>query len=165
MSDKTSPPEGIHFIATIEWQRGDQDFLSDEYSRAHEWRFDGGICVAASASPEIVPLPWSKAENVDPEEAFVASLSSCHMLFFLSIAAKQGFQIDTYVDNAKGAMGKRADGKLFVESVTLRPLIAWSGAKQLTPANIDKIHQLAHHNCFIANSVITNVNIEPRSDQ
>ena len=86
------------YVATIRWQRGDQDFTDDRYSRRHEWEFDGGLTVPASASPDIVPLPMSVAENIDPEEAFVASLSSCHMLFFLSIAAASGFVIDEYTD-------------------------------------------------------------------
>jgi len=164
MSNKTPKLDDIHFGASVEWQRGNQNFLSDEYSRAHQWHFDGGLSIAASASPEIVPLPWSKAENVDPEEAFVASLSSCHMLFFLSIAAKRGYQIDSYVDEAIGHMGKRDDGVLFVKSVKLRPAIICSGEKQADAAAIDKIHHLAHRNCFIANSVVTEVTIEPRAN-
>jgi len=98
-------------VATIHWERGEQAFTDDKYSRAHEWRFDGGLTVPASPSPDIVPLPMSVASNVDPEEAFVASLSSCHMLFFLAIAAATGYVIDEYTDEATGHMGKNADGK------------------------------------------------------
>ena len=109
------------YVARVEWRRNGQDFLDDRYSRAHEWAFDGGVTVPASASPHIVPLPFSVAENVDPEEAFVASLSSCHMLFFLSLAARRGIVIDEYVDEAEGYLEKAADGKLTMTRVILRP--------------------------------------------
>ncbi len=97
------------YTATIKWQRGGQNFLDDDYSRGHTWEFDGGLSVPASASPDIVPLPKSVAENVDPEEAFVASLSSCHMLFFLSIAARKGYIVDNYDDSAIGCMEKNSN--------------------------------------------------------
>ena len=115
------------YVATIRWQRGEQDFIDDKYSRGHEWEFDGGVTVPASASPTIVPLPMSVAENVDPEEAFVASLSSCHMLFFLSLAAKRGFVPDEYTDAAVGYLGKSDDNKLVMTRVVLRPKTSWSG--------------------------------------
>jgi len=108
-----------HYSATISWERNGEDFLKNKYSRGHIWRFDGGVEIPASASPQIVPLPWSVAENVDPEEAYVASVSSCHMLFFLSIAANMGYQIDSYVDEASGDMDKNSDGKYFVSRITL----------------------------------------------
>ncbi|MFQ5546586.1 MAG: OsmC family protein, partial [Acidiferrobacterales bacterium] len=100
------------YTATIEWQRDGQDFLSNKYSRGHTWTFDGGVEVPASSSPHVVPVPMSVAANVDPEEAFVASLSSCHMLWFLAIAAKRKFVVDSYIDNAVGTLEKDADSKL-----------------------------------------------------
>ena len=145
------------FVATIRWQRGDQDFTGDKYSRGHEWQFDGGLTVPASASPDIVPLPMSIAENVDPEEAFVASLSSCHMLFFLSIAAASGFVIDDYTDAAIGYMEKDAEGKTAITKVILRPCISYSGDRIPVRTKIEKMHDRAHKLCFIANSVKTEV--------
>ncbi|WP_200929686.1 OsmC family protein [Pseudomonas taeanensis] len=100
------------YNAEILWQRGDQNFLDNRYSRGHRWSFDGGVTVPASSSPQVVPLPWSDEQAVDPEEAFVASLSSCHMLWFLSVAAKHGFQVDRYQDQAQGVMGKNAEGRV-----------------------------------------------------
>lgn len=148
------------FVATIHWERGEQDFTDDKYSRAHEWRFDGGINVPASASPDIVPLPMSVAENVDPEEAFVASLSSCHMLFFLAIAAGSGYVIDEYTDNATGHMEKNADDKSAITKVILRPKASYSGDKIPDREKIEKMHHRAHELCFIANSVKTEVSTE-----
>jgi len=149
------------YTATIIWQRGDQDFLGDNYSRGHVWEFDGGISVPASASPHIVPLPKSVAENVDPEEAFVASLSSCHMLFFLSIAAKKRYVIDNYTDCAIGHMSKNRQGKFAMTKVILRPDVAFSGDKRPTSEQRRKMHELSHGQCFIANSVTTEVSTEP----
>lgn len=148
------------YSATIRWQRGDQVFTDDQYSRGHEWKFDGGMTVAASASPDIVALPMSVAENVDPEEAFVASLSSCHMLFFLEIAAKSGFVIDEYTDAASGRMGKDAEGKMCMTEVVLRPQAVYSGDRIPDRAKIEKMHHRAHELCFIANSVKTEVTTE-----
>ena len=147
-------------VVTIRWQRGDQNFSDDKYSRGHEWEFDGGITVSASASPDIVPLPLSIAENVDPEEAFVASLSSCHMLFFLTIAAKSGFVIDEYTDAAIGRLGKNADGKRAITKVILRPSATYSGERIPDWEEIEKMHQRAHEMCFIANSVTSEVTAE-----
>jgi organic hydroperoxide reductase OsmC/OhrA len=135
------------------WQRGEQDFLNDAYSRAHEWIFDGGLTVPASASPHIVPLPNSVAENVDPEEAFVASLSSCHMLFFLSLAARRGIEIDRYTDAAIGTLEKGEDGKLAMTRVVLRPSAEYGGDAAPEREVIEKLHHRAHELCFIANSV------------
>ena len=116
------------YTATIRWNRtAEGDFAKGQYSRAHEWAFDGGAVVPASASPHIVPAPWSDAAGVDPEEAFIASLSSCHMLFFLDFARRDGFVVDSYVDEAEGVLEKRADGKMAMTRVTLRPRIAWGG--------------------------------------
>ena len=148
------------YVATISWQRGEQSFLDDDYSRAHEWTFDGGLTVPASASPEIVPLPKSVAENVDPEEAFVASLSSCHMLFFLSLAARKGITVDQYIDVATGTMEKRADGKIAMTRVTLRPEAVYSGNVIPHLEQLEALHHRAHEMCFIANSVRTEIVVE-----
>ena len=119
------------YQARIHWQRGDQGFTDNLYSRAHDWTFDGGLTVPASSSPLSVPLPMSVAANVDPEEALVAAASSCHMLFFLWLAAKQGFTVDQYTDQATGIMSKNAQGKIAMTRINLRPKIVFSGA-QLT---------------------------------
>ncbi len=148
------------YVATIRWQRDGHSFTDNKYSRGHEWIFDGGAKIPASASPDIVPLPMSVAENVDPEEAFVASLSSCHMLFFLHIAASSGFVIDDYTDEAVGRMGKNADGKIVITKVMLRPNATYSGERIPDREKIEKMHHLAHEQCFIANSVKTEVTTE-----
>lgn len=148
------------YFAAVSWERGHQIFTDNKYSRGHVWNFDGGQSVAASASPHVVPLPYSVEANVDPEEAFVASLSSCHMLFFLSIAAKQGFIVDRYLDRAVGIMQADAEGRMAITNVTLRPKVAFSGEKQPTLAQLEKMHHLAHRQCYIANSVKTAVAIE-----
>ena len=145
------------YLAQVSWQRAGQDFLSNKYSRGHRWTFDGGVEVAASASPHIVPLPWSVEANVDPEEAFVASLSSCHMLFFLSIAAKQRFVVDSYVDDAIGVMENNHEGKMAMTEVRLRPQVEFSGERIPSREKLEKLHHLAHESCFIANSVKTEV--------
>ena len=149
------------YTATVKWQRAGQDFLDDSYSRGHTWEFDGGLHVPASASPQVVPLPKSVAENVDPEEAFIASLSSCHMLFFLAIARYQGYTVDNYTDCALGQMAKNDQGRLAMMKVVLRPKVVFSGDRCPTSAQIDEIHQQAHEQCFIANSVKTEIIIEP----
>ena len=148
------------YVATIRWQRGEQEFIDDRYSRGHQWEFDGGIKVPASASPSIVPPPMSVAENVDPEEAFVASLSSCHMLFFLSLAAKRRFVIDEYTDGAVGYLGKSDDGKMVMTRVVLKPDTSWSGEKIPSQQQVQKMHHRAHELCFIANSVTSEVVLE-----
>jgi len=138
------------------WQRGNQSFVDDvddSYSRGHEWLFDGGLSVPASSSPDIVPLPMSVAENVDPEEAFVASISSCHMLFFLSLAARRGIVVDRYEDKATGVMKKRDDGKTAITKVVLRPDAQYSGENIPDLQTVEKLHHRAHELCFIANSV------------
>jgi organic hydroperoxide reductase OsmC/OhrA len=149
------------YSAEISWNRNGQDFLGNRYSRRHLLRFDGGAEVAGSSSPHVVPLPYSDASAVDPEEAFVASLASCHMLWFLSIAARRKFCIDAYTDNADGVMEKNAQGKLAMTVVTLRPSITFSGDKLPTKAQIEELHHQAHEECFIANSVKTEVRCEP----
>lgn len=148
------------YTVTVRWQRDDQDFLDDNYSRGHTWEFDGGLCVPASASPDIVPLPKSVAENVDPEEAFVASLSSCHMLFFLSIASRKGYVIDNYTDCAIGNMGRNERGKIAMTKVVLRPKIEFGGDNQPSAEKVKEIHEESHDLCFIANSVKTEVSTE-----
>jgi organic hydroperoxide reductase OsmC/OhrA len=148
------------YTATIRWKRGsDGDFAKGQYSRAHEWAFDGGTVVPASASPHIVPAPWSDAAGVDPEEAFVASLSSCHMLFFVSMAQRAGYVIDSYVDEAEGVLEKREDGKMAMTRVTLRPRVTWAD-QQPDEAAIADLHHRAHEACFIANSVTTEVTVK-----
>ena len=149
------------YTATISWERGGARFTDNRYSRAHRWHFDGGIEIPASASPHVVPLPLSLAEAVDPEEAFVASLASCHMLWFLSIAAKQGFVVETYRDEATGLMGKNADGRLAMITVALRPSVTFVGDARPSAVQHEAMHRDAHELCFIANSVTTNVQCEP----
>lgn len=148
------------YEATISWQRGDQSFTDNTYSRGHEWTFDGGFTVPASASPDIVALPMSVAENVDPEEAFVASISSCHMLFFLSLAAQRGIVVDQYTDCAVGVLEKRIDGKTAMTRVVLRPDTRCSGDVLPDRRQLEKLHHRAHELCFIANSVLTEIVVE-----
>lgn len=146
------------YTATVVWTRGEGETFSDnKYSRGHRWSFDGGIDFMASASPSVVPLPLSREDAVDPEEAFVASASSCHMLTFLSIAAKKRFVVDSYQDKALGVMTPNEKGKLFVSKITLDPVIEFSGEKIPTPEQIADMHHLAHKECFIANSVLTEI--------
>jgi organic hydroperoxide reductase OsmC/OhrA len=149
------------YSARVSWHRPPQgNFVASEYSRGHEWSFDGGAVIAASSSPHVVPLPYSVEANVDPEEAFVASLSSCHMLFFLSIAAKRKFIVDDYIDDAVGIMEQDETGRLAVTRVTLRPRITFAGNRQPSREQIEKMHHLSHQQCFIANSVKTVVTTE-----
>lgn len=149
------------FTADIRWERGAQDFLGGRYSRRHLMRFDGGAEVAGSSSPHSVPLPMSDATAVDPEEAFVASLASCHMLWFLAIAAKRKFCVDRYADAAVGVMAKNAQGKMAMTVVTLRPAVVFSGDRLPTREQLDQLHHEAHEECFIANSVRTEIRCEP----
>jgi organic hydroperoxide reductase OsmC/OhrA len=149
------------YTAEVLWQRGDQDFLANTYSRRHLLRFDGGAEWTGSSSPHVVPLPFSDASAVDPEESFVASLSSCHMLWFLTMAVKRKFCVDRYFDAATGVMEKNAEGKMAMTVVTLRPEVTFSGANLPTREQIDHMHHRAHEECFIANSVKTDVRCEP----
>ena len=146
--------------AIISWKRGGPDFLKGKYSREHTWTFDGGSSVAASSAPTSVPVPWSNPANVDPEEAFVASLSSCHMLTYLYVASRQGFVVDSYLDEAVGVMTKNEKGIPWVSAVTLHPKISYSGEKLPGPADVGRLHHDAHEQCFIANSVKTLVTVE-----
>lgn len=146
------------YTATVRWQRlPTETFTDSQYSRGHHWHFDGGVTVPASSSPHVVPLPYSVAANVDPEEAFVASLSSCHMLVFLGIAAKRRFIVESYEDCAVGVMEENSEGKLAVTRVTLRPAVAFAGERQPTREQLETMHHQAHRDCFIANSVKTDV--------
>ncbi len=146
--------------AIIRWSRHGPDFLKGKYSREHTWTFDGGLTVSASPAPSVVPAPWSNAAGVDPEEAFVASISSCHMLTFVWLASRAGFVCDGYEDEAVGVMAKSERGVSWVSKVTLRPRIAWSGEKLPTSADLERLHHAAHEQCFIANSVKTEIVVE-----
>jgi organic hydroperoxide reductase OsmC/OhrA len=148
-----------HF-AEIRWARDNAAFLDGRYSRAHRWIFDGEIEVPASSSPLTVRVPYSREDAVDPEEAFVASLASCHMLFFLFFAAKDGFLNDAYTDRAVGILAKRGDGRVAMTEVKLRPDIDFVGGKQPTPEQILALHHRAHEACYIANSVTSTVTLE-----
>lgn len=148
--------------ATISWKRNGPDFLKGKYSREHTWTFDGGVTVPASPSPHVVATPWSNPAHVDPEEAFVAAVSSCHMLTFLYIASQQGFQVDSYDDTAIGVMTKNEKGVPWVSLVALHPRIDYSGGKRPTPAEVEHLHHLAHEQCFIANSIKTEVKVEDK---
>ena len=150
------------YSAEILWERGaHEEFTRGRYSRRHLLRFDGGIEVPGSSSPHVVPLPWADPAAVDPEEVFVASISSCHMLWFLSIAAKHGYCVDRYRDHAVGVMHKNEAGKLVVARVTLRPGTVFSGAAQPDRDALQRLHHEAHEECFIANSVKTEIVCEP----
>lgn len=146
------------YYAKVNWSKtNDETFIDNQYSRGHQWSFDGGITVQASSSPHIVAVPYSIEANVDPEEAFVASLSSCHMLFFLSIAAKRRYIVNSYTDNAIGIMSEDSDERIAMTTVKLRPHVKFLGDKQPTLVQLEKMHHQAHEQCFIANSVKTNI--------
>ena len=147
--------------ATVDWALGEGDFAKGRYSRLHTIGFEGGISIPGSASPAVVPAPWSSGEAVDPEAAFTAALSACHMLTFLDIARRAGFAITAYRDEAEGTLARVARGKLAVTRVVLRPVIAWAGEQRPTPEELDALHHQAHELCFIANSVTTEVVVEP----
>ena len=146
--------------ATVEWKRGDQVFTDRRYSRVHEWRFDGGAVVAGSPAPASVAPPLSDPAAVDPEEALVAAVSSCHMLFFLAYAARDGFTVDSYVDEAEGILDRDDRGKTSITAVTLRPRIVWSGERRPSQDELDALHHRAHGDCFIANSIRAPVRVE-----
>lgn len=149
-----------HYTADILWERGEQPFTDNRYSRRHTIRLDGGLEVAGSSSPLVVPLPYSDPTAMDPEEAFVASISSCHMLWFLSIAVRSGFRVDRYADHAVGVMAANEKRKFWVSQVTLHPAVHFSGERQPTPEELADMHHQAHEECFIANSVKTRVVVE-----
>ncbi|MCC6914656.1 MAG: OsmC family protein [Rhodospirillaceae bacterium] len=145
----------------VEWAKPTPDFLKGRYSREHTWSFDGGATVLASSSPSIVPVPLSNPAGVDPEEGFIAAISSCHMLTFLDLARRKGFAVERYRDEAVGHMAKNAEGVMWVSEVILNPQIAYTGEKQPTQAEVDELHHAAHKLCFIGNSVKTDVKVAP----
>jgi organic hydroperoxide reductase OsmC/OhrA len=149
------------YTAEVIWERGDAVFTDNRYPRAHRWRFDGGLDVPASSAPQSVPVPLSDAAAVDPEEAFIAALSSCHMLWFLAIAAKRRFRIDRYRDQAGGVLEKNPAGKWWLSVVTLRPEVQFSGELLPSTQQVEEMHHSAHLECYLANSVRTAVRIEP----
>lgn len=149
------------YHAEVHWLRGTQPFTDNRYSRRHVWRFDGGVEVPGSSSPHVVKLPYSDATCVDPEEAFVAALASCHLLTFLYLAAKAGFTVDEYRDAAIGTMARNAEGRLAMTVVVLRPAVRFAGERRPSPAEFEALHHAAHDECFIANSVKTEVRCEP----
>ena len=154
----------MQYTSKILWERNGAIFSDNRYSRKHVWRFDGGIEVPASSSPQVVRVPLSDAAAVDPEEAFVASLASCHMLWLLDIAARAGFIIDSYVDDAVGILAKNSAGKLAMTTVTLKPNVIFSGDKLPSREDIERMHHKAHDECFIATSVKSEVRCEPVFD-
>ena len=148
--------------ATIAWKRVGPSFSKGQYSREHTWTFDGGVTVPASPLPVAVPAPWSNPSHVDPEEAFVASIASCHMLWFLWGASKRGFRVESYRDEALGVMEKNAEGRMAMTAVTLRPHVVFTADPAPPGADVFReIHDTAHHECYIANSVKTEIRVEP----
>jgi len=145
-------------VASLRWTRSGADFLRGQFSREHTWTFDGGVTVAASASPSVVPAPWSSPAAIDPEEAFVASIASCHLLTFVWLASRAGFVVESYEDAAVGMLTKNERGVPWISAVTLRPRIAW-GERQPTVEELAKLHHQAHEQCFIANSVRTEITV------
>ena len=149
------------YRTTVEWKADGGEFLKHRYSREHVVAFDGGLSVPGSASPHIVRAPYSRADALDPEAGFTASLSQCHMLWFLDLAARAGFAVASYRDEAEGTLADRGDGKLVMTKVVLRPQVAWAGERRPTAAEVEGLHHRAHEECFIANSVKTEVVVEP----
>jgi organic hydroperoxide reductase OsmC/OhrA len=146
--------------ARVIWERGDAVFTDNRYSRRHRIEFDGGAVIPGSSSPTVVRAPYSDPAAIDPEEQFIASISSCHMLWFLSLAAKGKYRVDRYEDDAEGVMEKNAEGKVAITHVTLHPRVAFSGEKMPTAEEIEHLHHEAHEECFIANSVKTEIRVE-----
>ena len=140
------------YTATVSWSRGDQPFTDGKYSRAHTISFDGGVSIAGSSAPSVVRVPLSREDAADPEEMLVASLSMCHMLFFLDFARRGGFVLDSYVDTPEGVIAKDERGRMAMTRVTLNPALAWSGEKRPTAEDVADIHHKSHEACFIANS-------------
>jgi len=148
------------FEATLAWQRGAQAFTDLRYSRAHRWRFDGGVDVPASSSPLSVPVPLSDPAAVDPEEALVAAAASCHMLFFLSLAAAHGYVVDRYDDHAVGTLALDADGRMAMTRIVLNPAIVFGGDRQPDRTALAGLHHEAHARCYIANSLKGDIVVE-----
>jgi len=149
-------------VATVEWSRDGQVFSDNQYARAHDWRFDGGAVVRGSSAPSSVPAPMSDPAAVDPEEALVAAVSSCHMLFFLAYARKDGFVVDRYRDEASGRLDRDGRGRTSITVVTLRPEATFSGEVRPDAAALVELHHRAHEACYIANSIRAEVSVEPR---
>jgi organic hydroperoxide reductase OsmC/OhrA len=147
-------------VCTVDWERGAQPFTDLRYARAHWWRFDGGATVRGSSSPHSVRLPYSDAAGVDPEEAFVASVSSCHMLWFLSLAAEQSWVVDRYTDDAQCELGDVGAGRQGITQVLLRPQVVFRGPGAPDAAQVDALHHQAHVRCYIANSIRAEVRVE-----
>jgi len=145
------------YRATIRWEMAGEDFVRGRFSREHTWEFDGGVKVPASPSPHVVPAPWSNQEAVDPEEAFVASVASCHMLTFLWVASKAKLEVESYEDEAVGVMEKNEKGIPWVSKITLSPKITWKEGAAPTAEQLEELHPRAHEYCFIANSIKTEV--------
>lgn len=151
----------MRYKVKVQWKKKDDEvFMDNKYSRAHQWIFDGGACVNASASPQVVRMPMSDETAVDPEEALVASVSSCHMLFFLSYAAEKGFIIESYEDHAEGLMNVNVDGKMAMESIILKPIIIFSASRRPDDEQLTMLHKRSHDNCYIANSLKTSVLVD-----
>ncbi len=149
------------YTAVLDWSRNGATFSDGKYSRAHRWSFDGGVTVPASSSPLVVPVPLSDPAAVDPEEAYVASLASCHFLWFLHVAGRAGYVVDSYRDEAAGVMEKNAQNKSWISRVTLKPKTVFAGDKQPGAEQLQQMHHKAHEECFIANSVKSEVLVEP----
>jgi organic hydroperoxide reductase OsmC/OhrA len=150
----------MKYTASIFWEKKDtESFIDNKYSRKHTWAFDGGTEVPASSSPQVVPLPMSDASALDPEEAFVAAISSCHMLFFLSIAASSNYIIETYEDKAEGIMSKNESGQMVMADIILKPKIIFSGPNIPTAEQINSLHDSAHKKCYLANSVKSTIKV------
>jgi len=147
------------YTATIRWKHDGGDFAKGQFSRAHTWSFDGGVVVRASSSPTVVKPPLSDASAVDPEEAFVASIASCHMITFLYVAGKQGYTIGSYEDEATGTLAKNQQGMSWVSRVVLAPRIVWLGELRPDEDQLEQLHAEAHLQCFIANSVKTQISV------
>lgn len=148
------------YEARVAWQRNGAKFTDLRYSRGHEWSFDGGVRLTGSSSPSSVPVPYSVVEAVDPEEALVAAASSCHMLTFLYLAAKRGFVVDSYADDAFGVLEKNEQGKLAITRITLRPKIEFTGEKTPSAHELEALHHSAHEECYIASSIKSEVVVE-----
>lgn len=148
------------YQATVRWKMDGPDFLRGQFTRLHEWAFDGGVTLTASASPHVVPKPYSSDEPVDPEEAFIASVASCHMLTFLHVASRSKFEVEAYEDEAVGFMTKNEAGALWVSEIVLHPQITWKPGSEPDAAALEKLHHQAHQYCFIANSVKTPIRVE-----
>ena len=143
----------------VDWRRDGSVFLDNKYSREHTWSFDGGVIIRGSSSPDVVPIPFSNPACVDPEEAFVVALSSCHMLWFLSLAAAEGLIVDRYTDNASGQLSRSPNGRRTMTIVALRPRVSFAGDLKPTDQQVERLHDAAHHECFLANSVRCSIEV------